>query len=159
MTNHKEAYFPLFINLSKQKIVVIGAGKIATRRILTLSQFTNQITVVAIQTSDEIKALAKTRQVILHEKEYERHDIDDADIVLAATDDRIVNDEIYVAAKAMGILVNVASDKDKCDFHFPGIVKKQQLVVGVNASGENHKRVKTIREKIEQLLDEEEEMS
>ena len=52
-------------------------------------------------------------------------------------------------------MVNVCSDRRKCDFYFPGIVKKEDVVVGITANGKDHKRAKEVREKIEDLLEEE----
>ena len=147
--NQEPAYFPLFVDLSEKKIVVIGAGNIAARRIKTLTQFTRQIKVVAPAIHPSIKELAEEFSLILERKLYEREDIYSADIVIAATDDAKLNEEIHSVCKCLGILVNVISDRNKCDFHFPGVIKREQLVIGVNAGGKNHKLAKEIREKIE----------
>lgn len=152
MSNQEPAYFPLFVDLSEKKIVVIGAGNIAGRRIKTLTQFTRQIKVVAPAIHPSIEALAEEFPLTLERKLYEREDIYSADMVIAATDDAKLNEEIHSVCKCLGILVNVISDKDKCDFHFPGVIKREQLVIGVNAGGKNHKLAKAIREKIEKIL-------
>ena len=157
MTNSKKAvYFPLFVDLSDKKIVVIGAGKIACRRIKVLSQFTNQITVVGISIHKEVQKLSEEGKIILYEKAYEREDIKGADIAIIATNDLVLNEEIGKYCKDLKIMVNIASDKNKCDFHFPGIVKKEQLVIGVNAGGHDHKKAKAVRQGIEHFLDREE---
>ena len=63
--------------------------------------------------------------------------------MIAGTDDEGLNEDIYSVCKCLGILVNVISDRTKCDFHFPGIVKRDTLVAGVNAGGRDHGRAKT----------------
>lgn len=151
-SNEKPAFFPMFVDLSEKKIVVIGAGEIAKRRITTLAEFTENITVVSPTIACDIRELAGQTQIILVEKKYEREDIYGADIVIAATDDVALNSDIHSVCKCLGILVNVVSDKNKCDFYFPGIVKQENLVIGVNAGGVNHKLAKVVRTKIAELL-------
>ncbi len=73
--------------------------------------------------------------------------------MIAGTDDEGLNEDIYSVCKCLGILVNVISDRTKCDFHFPGIVKRDTLVAGVNAGGRDHGRAKRARQAIEKALD------
>lgn len=75
-------------------------------------------------------------------------------MVFAVTNNRELNEEIYRTCKEEGIYVNVASDKNLCDFYFPGICLKDDVVVGITASGMNHKKAKAVREKIQALLEE-----
>lgn len=153
MKSNGQAYFPLFVDLSEKKIVVIGAGKIASRRIGTLSEFTRNIVVVAPRFEERVLTLAKEGRIQICEKKYEREDLYGADIVIAGTDDEGLNEDIYSVCKCLGILVNVISDRTKCDFHFPGIVKRDTLVAGVNAGGRDHSRAKRARQAIEKALD------
>ena len=76
-----------------------------------------------------------------------------ADLVLIATDNRAVNDEIYKDCKELGILVNTASDQQKCDFHFPAVIQKDSIVIGINGGGKDHKRVKQIRQELQEFLE------
>lgn len=151
-------YFPLFVDLREKKIVVIGAGTIALRRVKTLMDFSDHITVIAPDMHPEFKNLEKCKNIQLLHKEYQREMILDADMVLAATDNAELNQEIYGVCKCLGILVNVCSDKTKCDFYFPGIVKQDSVVVGITASGKNHGLAKEVRNKIETCLRGEEKM-
>ena len=64
-----------------------------------------------------------------------------------------LNDDIYRICKNEGIYVNVASDREKCDFYFPGIVMEDELVVGITASGLDHKKAKKVREEIQSVLE------
>lgn len=146
-------YFPLFVDLSEKKVLVVGAGRIATRRIHTLVPFCNNLLVVAPEISMEIEK----EPVELCKRKFQPEDIDGADMVLAATDDEVVNHEIYQICKEKGIPVNVSSNHKECDFYFPGIVRKGALVAGVTASGTDHKKAKAFREKIEAALAEGEE--
>ena len=152
MSNDKKPYFPLFVDLNEKQIVVVGAGTIAKRRIRTLVSFTNHLTVIAPEVNRELLDMEKAGMLRIKRKNYEREDIYDADYVIAATNDHQINSDIYSACKCMGITVNVCSDKNKCDFYFPGIVKKDNLVVGITASGNNHTAARETSDRIRKLL-------
>lgn len=146
-------YFPMFVDLSDKNIVVVGGGAIAARRIKTLLSFTRNISVVAAQASPEITELGKAGLIDLKVRPVKRSDFSAAYMVIAATNDRKLNDDIYRICKNEGIYVNVASDREKCDFYFPGIVMEDELVVGITASGLDHKKAKRVREEIQSVLE------
>ena len=147
-------YFPMFIDLSDKNIVVVGGGNIATRRVKTLLSFTRNIRVIAPKVTMEMMELGKAGYVELITRPVKRTDFAMAYMVIAATNDWKLNDEIYRVCKEEGIYVNVASDKNLCDFYFPGICLKDDIVVGITASGVNHKKAKAVREKMQALLEE-----
>ena len=74
-------------------------------------------------------------------------------MVIAATNDWKLNDEIYRVCKEEGIYVNVADDKSKCDFYFPGIYMKDEVVIGITASGLDHSRAKKVRLAIQEAME------
>lgn len=152
MSANKNLYFPVFINLSEKKVIVVGAGTIAKRRIRTLLEFTNHLYVVAPEINNELLNLEKDGQITILRKHYEETDIYDADLVIAATSNAQTNNDIYAICKTRNIFVNVCSDKTKCDFYFPGIARKDNIIVGVTASGTNHKKVKEVVERIRKIL-------
>ena len=146
-------FFPMFVDLSDKKIVVVGGGNIATRRIKTLLQFTRNITAVAPKTTMELQELGKAGFVNLINRQVKRSDFAMAFMVIAATNDWKLNDEIYRVCKEQGIYVNVADDKSKCDFYFPGIYMQDEVVVGITASGLNHKKARRVRVAIQEAME------
>ena len=140
--------FPLFIDLSAKRVVVVGAGRIAARRVGVLAQFTPNITVVAPEAHPDIETLASAGKVRLVRRAYEAADLDGADIALAATDDAGLNAKIRDECRLRGIPVNVSSDQTLCDFYFPGIVREGGVVVGVTANGEDHARARRVTEAV-----------
>ena len=146
------AFFPLFVDISEKKIVVIGGGAIATRRVKTLLPFEPQIVVVAPEVTGELEELEKEEKITIFHREYQREDIYDAWMVLAATNDPELNNGIYSVAKCLGALVNVASNQEKCDFHFPGVIRKDPYVIGINGSGKDHKGTAELRKQIEAMV-------
>ena len=146
-------YFPMFIDLSDKNIVVVGGGNIATRRVKTLLSFTRNIRVIAPKVTMEMMELGKAGYVELITRPVKRTDFAMAYMVIAATNDWKLNDEIYRVCKEEGIYVNVADDKSKCDFYFPGIYMKDEVVVGITASGLDHSRAKKVRIAIQEAME------
>lgn len=152
MPDTKKPYFPMFIDLTEKKVVVAGAGTIAKRRIRSLLNFTNHLTVIAPEVNKELKSLEADGLLTILKRKCEMEDFYNADLVIAATNDAQINNAIYDTCRKQGILVNVCSDKQKCDFYFPGIAMKDQVVVGITASGKDHKRAKALVEQIRSIL-------
>ena len=152
MPDTKKPYFPMFIDLTEKKVVVAGAGTIAKRRIRSLLNFTNHLTVIAPEVNKELKSLEAEGLLTILKRKCEMEDFYSADLVIATTNDAQINNAIYDTCRKQGILVNVCSDKQKCDFYFPGIAMKDQVVVGITASGKDHKRAKALVEQIRSIL-------
>lgn len=148
------ALFPLFFDISDKHAVFVGGGTIALRRVRTLLPFVGDITVYAPDFSPELERFAIDGAVELVRKPYDPSVLDGADMVFACTNNRELNDEVWGECKRRGILVNVCSDRFKCDFHFPGVAVHENMVVGVSAGGKDHRAVRQLRSRIEQLMEE-----
>jgi len=108
--------------------------------------------VVAPEVTGELEELEKEEKITIFHRKYQREDIYDAWMVLAATNDPELNNGIYSVAKCLGALVNVASNQEKCDFHFPGVIRKDPYVIGINGSGKDHKGTAELRKQIEAMV-------
>lgn len=128
-------YFPMFVDLSEKRALVVGAGRIAARRVGTLMAFCGHIRVVAPEVSPEMAAL----DVDVARRRFEVGDLEGADLVLAATDDIRLNAEIARLCRQRGVPVNVSSDRTLCDFYFPGVAMAGNVVAGISASGVDHR--------------------
>lgn len=142
-------YFPLYVDLTEKNILFAGGGKVAARRVKVLLRFAEHITVVAPEFAGELKRMGKEENVCLVKRRFAFEDLDGRDLVFAATDDGELNRKIHHACKARGIPVNVCSEQALCDFQFPSIVLSDDVVIGINASGKNHRRVKLVRKELE----------
>ena len=148
-------FFPLYVDLSEKDILFVGGGSIAARRIGVLQPFVEAITVVAPEAEGSILELTESGAVNWIMREFEAEDLEGRDVVFAATDDKELNAQIAAMCREKGILVNASSDRKLCDFYFPGIVMQGETVVGVSASGEDHKKARRVRERIQEILTEE----
>ena len=147
-------YFPLFVDISEKRALIVGAGAVAARRAAVLARFCGRITVVAPAAQPEVEALASAGALTLICRAYDPADLDDADLVLACTDDSALNARIAETCRERGIWVNVSSDKALCDFYFPGIAVAGDLVAGVTACGTDHRRAREATRRIQECLKE-----
>ena len=147
-------YFPLFVDLSETRVLVVGAGRIALRRVNTLLDFADSITVTAPEVCDALATLGEAGKITLHRRAFREADLEGAGLVLAATNDPGLNAEIAGLARARGIPVNAGSDRSLCDFYFPGIARRGSIVAGVTASGTDHAAAKRVTQAVRKLLEE-----
>ena len=121
------AYFPIFINVENVKVLVIGLGCIAARRINVLKNFGAEITVI----TKEVKTNVENIDIKI--KEFEEDDIKEIyDIVIAATDNNAVNKNIIKLAKEKNIkYYNSISDKNDNNFFFPAVIENDEIVCGL----------------------------
>ncbi|WP_310605215.1 precorrin-2 dehydrogenase/sirohydrochlorin ferrochelatase family protein [Anaerosporobacter sp.] len=148
----EQAYFPIFIDLTDKRVVVIGGGVIATRRVQTLCSFGCNIEVIAPEVSDEIKKLAEEKKIVWYARAYQENDVVGATIVVTATNQRMINHQVGLECAKLAIPVSVADSKEESTFYFPGIAKVDSVVVGVTASGTNHHLAKKVTDKIKSVL-------
>ena len=145
-------FFPLFVDLWQKKIVIVGAGTIALRRMRSLLPFAPELWIVAPEITANRPSIPET--VHLLKQKYEPSVCQGAFLVLAATNDAWVNTQIWEECKEKHILVNVCSDRDLCDFQLPGIASRGDLVIGINAGGQDHRLAKTWTDKIKKEVTE-----
>lgn len=169
----EKRYFPLFVDLSKKKVLVVGGGTIAARRVSSLLAFAGEITIVSPDVTETLFRLiqgmpAESGPLKMSREEsecsesvltwfprvYEPGDETGMDLVLACTDSVELNCQITQNARADGIPANNCSDRNDCDFLFPGLSVRGSVTVGITAGGEDHNLVREIREKTDELLEE-----
>lgn len=139
-------YFPLFVSLRDKHIVVVGAGTIARRRVETLLPFGCAVTVIAPESQ-----IPPHPQVHWEKRNYQPGDLAQANLALAATNDRAVNHAVFLEATRLGIPVNIADAPLECSFFFPAIIQQGNAVLGVTASGTDHSLARSIAQRVREL--------
>lgn len=145
------AYFPLFISLEGFPCLVIGGGKVALRKIKTLQEYGAEVTVVSPEFCPEIEGNSELKLI---RRKFEEKDLKDIKIVFAASSDEDCNAQAAGLCRKMKIPVNVADVADKCDFFFPALVKRGDVVVGVSTGGKSPAVAAGVRKAIEKALPE-----
>jgi precorrin-2 dehydrogenase/sirohydrochlorin ferrochelatase len=141
-------HYPIFLDLKDRPVLVVGAGKVALRKTRGLVEAGARVTVVAPGWEPEFEALP----VRLVPRHFRASDLGGVMLVFAATDDRLTNHRIGVAAKGKGVFANIADSAEECDFIVPARVQHGAVQVAVSTGGENPRLSAELRKKIEEVL-------
>ena len=150
-------YFPMFIDMTGKSVLVAGGGRIALRRVRTMLRFGAQVRVAAPELCPELAEMERSGQICAVHRAYETGDLEGVSFVLAATDSREVNRQIWGDCREKGIPVNVSDNRELCDFYFPSVVMTEDVVVGINSGGTDPGMVRRTRQRLERILAEEDE--
>jgi precorrin-2 dehydrogenase / sirohydrochlorin ferrochelatase len=141
-------YYMACIDLRGRSCLVVGGGRVAVEKVQGLLDCEADVTVVAPEIDDELRALP----VWLEQREFHEDDLDGRLLVIAATNDRAVNARVSRAAAARSLLCNVADDPELCSFILPAIVRRDPIVVGVSTGGASPALAQRIRSDIADLV-------
>jgi siroheme synthase-like protein len=142
-------FYPLFLDVSGRRAVVVGGGKVAYRKAVALLEAGACATVIAPEFDERLRALSVERI----EREYREGDLEGAHLAFAATNQRAVNAWVAHEGKARGIPVNVADAPAECDFIVPACIRRGGIQVAISTSATNPSLAARIRKRIEKLLD------
>ena len=123
--------FPVNLNLHGRPVLVVGGGRIAYRKVEQLLMADAEVTVLSPMFVDEFHSLPVT----LVQREYASGDIDAFRLVITATGNTPVNQQIYDECEAKGIWINSADDPDRCAFTLPAALRRGDLMVTVSTGG------------------------
>lgn len=124
-------YLPINISLKDRKVLVVGGGTVALRKVETLMDYEADITVVAPKLVDKIQYHAERKAIKTDQREYKVGEAANFGLVISASDDHHVNKQVYDDCRAAGVPVNVVDNPALCDFIFPAVVRRDCLTVAV----------------------------
>lgn len=144
-------FLPLFHKLQDRRVLVVGGGEVALRKARLLADAGAVLRVVAPVVRDELTVLIgeKGEQLL---RGYQLSDLDGVTLVIAATDDEVLNAQVSADAQARGIPVNVVDAPALCSVIFPAIVDRSPLVVAVTSGGDAPVLARLVRAKIESWI-------
>lgn len=146
--------YPIFLNLESKRIVVIGGGSVAARKVLSLLDTQARIVVVAEQIDEALKSRCKNTDIEFVQAKYSKEYLAGATIVFAATSDKKVNEQIYKDCQLVEALCNVTDEPQLCDFFVPAVVKRGDLQIAVCTEGYSPAYAGHIRQKLENIFTE-----
>lgn len=143
---------PIFLNIRDRKCVIVGGGEIAFRKATLLSRAGGHLHIQAEQVSAELKTLCEDKGYTVSLSAYSAECLEDAAIVVAATDDLSVNTAVSVDAKLNNIPVNVVDQPSLCTFIVPSIVDRSPIVIAISSSGSSPVLIRKLKELNETLV-------
>jgi len=150
----RRPFFPLFVDMSGRKALIAGGGKVAGRRIPVLLAAGADITVISPQAGEYIENAASQGAIRLLKRPYQEGDVTALTpfLVIAATDDRRINQQIAVEAQSLDIPVSVADCREECTCYFPAIADNGAYIAGLVSKDGDHAGVKRMAQKVKAAL-------
>jgi precorrin-2 dehydrogenase/sirohydrochlorin ferrochelatase len=148
------AKYPIFLEVSGRRVVLIGGGAIAARKAEPLLKAGARLVVVAERISDALRELCRGTTAEMIEGRYSKDYLSGAMLAIAATDDDKLNQRIYKDCQQLEILCNVVDSPVLCDFFVPAVVKRGDLQIAICTEGRSPAYAGHIRKKIEKIFTE-----
>jgi uroporphyrin-III C-methyltransferase/precorrin-2 dehydrogenase/sirohydrochlorin ferrochelatase len=145
-------YFPAFFDLNGQKVLIVGGGEVALRKISLLERTGASIIVVAPKIAPQIRARAEAGRLTLVVREFAAEDLDGARLVIVATSRRAVNRWIAKLSESRNIPVNVVDDREASRFIVPAIIDRDPVMVAISTGGTSPVLARRLRERLEAMI-------
>jgi precorrin-2 dehydrogenase / sirohydrochlorin ferrochelatase len=148
-------YYPAILDLAGRRCLVVGAGKVGEGKIRSLLVADARVRVVSLDATEQVRRWGDQGKVELHLRGYERTDLEDCFLVIAATENRKTNEQVSGDAEARQMLCNVVDVPELCNFILPSIMRQGDLAIAVSTAGASPALARKVRLELEQLYGEE----
>ena len=147
-------YFPFFMELSKQSVLLIGGGEVAERKLDLLLKANASVTIVSPEFTSYIEELFVNKNINPIKDYYNIKYLTSSSFafVIAATNDESLNEQVAKDANDNKILVNVVDKPKICDFIFPSILERGPITVAVSTGGSSPVLARMLRTKLETMI-------
>lgn len=152
---NKNPLFPVFLKLDQVNTLLVGAGNVGLEKLhaLLANAPEARVTIVAPEIKEEVRRLVYRHPGCrLEQRPFTETDLQEKELLILATDNRSLHEEIYTTAKEKGILINVADTPDLCDFYLGSIVQKGNLKIAISTNGKSPTAARRIKEVLQDAL-------
>jgi len=145
-------FLPIFMNVKGENCLVIGGGKIASRKVFMLLRAGASVSVVSPELCQDL-TIRKNESEITHiDRVFEDADLNEKKIIIAATNNEKVNSHVSQLAKAKGIPVNVVDAPDLCSFIVPSIIDRNPVQIAISTGGASPVLARLLRSRLETFI-------
>ena len=146
-----KVYYPIFLDLSGKRCVVVGGGRIAERKCSTLIKTGARITVISPAITKRLAGYREKGLIRHIPRGYKSCDVKTAFIVIAATDSGETNEKVSKDVLAAGKLLNVVDVPSRCNFIVPSVLRRGLLTIAISTGGASPALAKAIRKELQKL--------
>lgn len=146
----KNPYFPIYVKIKGKPCLVVGGGRVAERKVQDLLHHEAVVSIVSPRLTEPLTNLAKEKKIKAIRRNFKTEDLEEAFIVIAATNSRETNAKVYEEAVKRKILVNVSDQPELCSFIIPAVVRRGLLQISISTGGKSPALAQRIREAIEE---------
>ena len=140
------------MNITNRLCVVIGGGEVATRKVSMLLKANAAVMLYSTELCQDLQTLTEAKKITYVNAHFEPSQLQGACMVIAATDDEVINTAVSVAAKVQNIPVNVVDSPELCTFTMASIIDRSPIVIAISSEGNAPVLARYIRTKIETML-------
>jgi precorrin-2 dehydrogenase/sirohydrochlorin ferrochelatase len=140
----------MFLKLEGQPCLVVGAGDVAESKIAGLLEAAAKIRVVAPEATSQVQSWAASGQIEWLSRPCEPPDLDGMFLVVAASSDRELQQNISAEARARGVLCNIVDAPELCDFYYPAVAQRGALQIAVSTAGQSPALAQRLRKDLEE---------
>jgi len=149
------SYYPIFLNMTGRKCVVVGGGQVALRKVKGLLEFGANVEVISPDLCPELRELAETGEINVLPRRYQQGDLQGVFVAIVATGNNDVNQEVVNEAGKYGVLTNVVDDAGHSDFIVPSHLQRGNITLAISTAGSSPALARKIRTRLEEDLDKE----
>ncbi len=146
------SYFPVYLNLTGKRCLVVGGGPTAVTKVKGLLQAGAEVEVVAPQVENEIRHLNEQSQIEWLDREYQAKDGKGAFLVVSTLENRGINEQIFEQIDGENRLVNVHDDGPRCNFIYPAVARSGSVQVAVSTAGKSPALAVRLRDRIREEI-------
>jgi len=145
-------YLPVGLDIRDRKCLVVGGGKIGTRKVRNLTRAGGQVMLVSPEATEELARMAASGEILWRREGFREDHLHGAFLAVAATDDEGLNARLVDRAKKLGILVCDASSEERSQLIFGALHEGEGIMVSVFTDGEDPSRARKTRDRIAAFL-------
>lgn len=150
-----KSYYPIYLDLKGKRCIIVGGGRVAERKCLTLLKNYADVTVISPNITKRLEDYKKKGKIRHVPRTYKKGDIRSAFLVIAATDSKEINKKVYHEAMAKNILLNVVDNPELCNFIVPSVFERGDLKIAISTGGTSPALAKRISKELDALYNRE----
>ena len=142
------SYYPVYLKLDGKKCLVVGGGRIAERKVNSLLESGAQVYVVSPVLTEWLEEIASKDMITVIRRNYTTTDLENAFLVIGATDLQAINTRVARDCHDRNILVNIVDNPGNCNFIVPAVFRQGSLSISISTDGKSPMLAKRIREEL-----------
>jgi len=142
-------YYPIMLDISNKKCIIIGGGKVAYRKAFSLLEYGAEVAIISNILCDELAELVSQNKVEWISRDYKQGDLKGAFLAFAATNNKDINHKIFEEAQRANISINIIDNINLCDLIIPSKMTEGDLTIAISTNGKSPALAKKIRENIQ----------
>ena len=142
-------YYPVYVDLKEKKVVVVGGGTVAERKVEGLLMAQAQVSLISPEITKALEEMRSQGLIDHVARKFVREDLNGAWLVIASTDDPAVQKDVYEESTARGIFCNVVDQPEYCSFIVPSMVRRGDLCIAISTGGKSPALAQRLRKELE----------